>query len=67
MSDAADLGNERAEQFLNHSIGQVKKPEIDPANGYCFNCDEPVAEGMRWCNADCCSDWQARIPKVKKK
>lgn len=28
------------------------------ATGECLNCEAPVADGRRWCDADCRDDWQ---------
>ena len=31
--------------------------------GFCLNCDEPLADGMRWCDAESCADYQKRTKR----
>jgi hypothetical protein len=62
--DEIDRANERAAQFLAHSLANAAKaPMLPPSTGLCFNCEEPVQVGERFCNCDCRNDWQLRQPK----
>lgn len=65
MSDVIDQANERAEQFLNHSIHSVKKPSVPEATGECFNCGDIILNDVRWCDADCRNDWELRNRELK--
>lgn len=38
-----------------------RKPVGPVATGFCLNCDEPLAAGHRWCDADCRDDYEKRI------
>lgn len=57
MADFADLGSAREQQDLALSLKQ-RKPEGPQATGFCLNCDEPLADGARWCDEHCRDDWQ---------
>lgn len=35
-----------------------RRPEGPAAVGACLHCDEPLADGRRWCDAGCRDDWQ---------
>lgn len=57
MPDLADLAQLQTERLALLPRPAVKSgPE---ATGFCLYCDEPVAPGLRWCNAECRNDWQA--------
>jgi hypothetical protein len=43
----------------------VRKPVGPAATGECLFCEYPLAEGMRWCDANCRSDWE-RIENAKR-
>ena len=34
--------------------------DLTPPVGRCHNCDASVPPGVRFCDADCRDDWQAR-------
>lgn len=59
MPDIADKAAE-AEACFARSAETTKRPEGPKPCGYCYNCEEPVAEGMRWCDTDCRSDYERR-------
>jgi hypothetical protein len=63
MADQIDQANERAEQFLAHSLGKAATVRRLTACGQCYNCDEPVEGDKTFCDADCRDDWQLRQPK----
>jgi hypothetical protein len=62
--DEIDRANERAAQFLAHSLANaVKANALPAANGHCLNCDEHVVNDERWCDCDCRNDWELRQRK----
>jgi hypothetical protein len=59
--DEIDRANDRAQQFLDHSLATAAKAATLPAaNGHCLNCEEVVADAERFCDCDCRDDWQHR-------
>jgi hypothetical protein len=56
--DDIDVTAEREERFAPYLIASSKRPTGPEANGHCHYCDEPVGEGMRFCDAHCRDDWQ---------
>lgn len=54
-----DMATLHEEQFLAQALA-VKRPVGPAATGWCLNCGEPLPAGMRWCDADCQHDWEAR-------
>lgn len=59
MADIIDMANDTADVFKDAALSN-RKAEGPRANGFCHNCGEPVAGGLRFCDADCRDDWQAR-------
>jgi hypothetical protein len=59
MSDEADLANDAVERFTTTAQTYRKHTGPDPI-GVCYNCGDPVSEGMRWCDTDCREDWGKR-------
>lgn len=61
MSDEADMTQDRLELEdkirKKYTVRPVKEAE---ATGFCLNCGEDLPTTMRWCDADCQSDWQKR-------
>lgn len=37
-----------------------RKPEGPPPCGFCHNCNEPLDEGLRFCDGNCREDWEYR-------
>lgn len=60
MSDIIDTANDYAE-VLTEAARQYRKPEGPKATGFCLNCEEVVAEGKRWCDAQCRDDYERRV------
>jgi predicted nucleic acid-binding Zn ribbon protein len=52
-ADAADLTQEQA---LTAALR--RRHATLPAVGQCYSCAEPVADGARFCDADCRQDWE---------
>jgi len=60
MADVIDDANERADVFLREAIAWRRaEPGVAPT-GHCLNCAEAVEHLLRWCDADCRDDWEAR-------
>jgi hypothetical protein len=55
--DIIDQGNEAAETFRRSALSQ-RKPEGPAATGFCLNCDARMAQGQRWCDVNCRTDWE---------
>jgi hypothetical protein len=63
VADDIDRANDRAQQHLEQSIQAVRSAASSlPAIGSCYNCDEPIAETKRFCDAACRDDWQRAHP-----
>lgn len=66
MADFIDDANETAELFLQAALRKSQgKGKAPLATGFCLNCQEKLAEGARWCDADCREDWEKRGRNVK--
>lgn len=59
MADKFDKASEIEELFKREALSR-RAPEGPPPKGACHNCDEPLASGQRWCDADCRHDWERR-------
>lgn len=59
MTDIVDAAQVQIEAQTAHPI---KRPEGPAPVGYCLNCGPEVklAKPLRWCDADCQSDWTRR-------
>jgi hypothetical protein len=61
MSDDADLAQVSMENEEALKRKYNKRPALEAeSTGECLNCYEPLALGLRWCNADCQMDWNNR-------
>ncbi len=57
--DDADLAGRFDELNIKTSLYASRKDEPQAvAIGICLFCEEPVAEGRRWCDAACRDDWE---------
>jgi len=57
VADIIDDAHEREEELRQKAL-EARKPVGPPACGYCYNCGEQLAQGLRWCDADCRDDWE---------
>jgi hypothetical protein len=57
MADEVDLAQIQVEGALK-ALLKARKPEGPEATGECLYCQEPLAEGRRWCDAECRDAWQ---------
>jgi len=56
MSLTGDIGDQAAaiqERDNEIALREFRKPVGPVATGFCLHCEEPLADGRRWCNADC--------------
>lgn len=60
MSDVIDMGSEREQKDRALAIELARSAKSLPITGYCYNCDESLPEGLRFCDADCRDDYQKR-------
>ena len=58
MADDLDRAAEREEIARTSALLTCKKPAGPVPNGTCHYCDEPVADGQRWCDEHCREDWE---------
>jgi hypothetical protein len=61
--DDADRAADREEIARKSAMLTSRKPEGPKARGACLYCGERLPHPMRWCNADCRSEWQAEQPR----
>lgn len=61
MADIIDQANDRAEMDLQRALAAAKQsaPAL-PFVGSCYNCDAILPPSMRFCDADCCADYERR-------
>lgn len=57
-SDMATHHEMRDTELLIRAV-RLNKQEVE-ATGKCLNCDEPLAQGRRFCDFDCMTDWSKR-------
>lgn len=59
-----DRAQEEVERQLERSLQLARNQSVKyHAIGNCLNCEEPLDEGLRWCDADCRDDflkWENR-------
>ena len=60
MSDIIDDANNRAQEILDAALAK-RKPAGPPPCGYCYNCNEELATGLRFCDNDCRDDHSRRV------
>ena len=60
MADDADRTADRME--LEDAIRRRLAPAPAlPYTGFCFNCEDPVDEPLKFCDKDCQQDWETRL------
>lgn len=64
MSDVIDRANDQASEILERTIAAARCAGTSlPHTGRCHNCSEPVEQSKRFCNKDCCSDYEYRVAR----
>ena len=61
-ADPIDAASEQERMILDAAIA-YRKPEGPSATGQCLHCEEPVALGVRWCDADCRDMWERELTR----
>ena len=56
MSDFCDDASATTELYLNVALAK-RRTEGPPPKGFCYNCTEPIAAELRFCDIDCRDDW----------
>jgi len=61
MSDEVDMAFEAEQLLIKEALANVKATEPKlPPKGCCYNCDEPLGTGERFCDVDCREDYDHR-------
>lgn len=62
MADIIDQANDRAALDLQRALAAATRgvPPL-PFTGQCHNCEAPLPGSMRFCDADCCRDFEKRL------
>ena len=61
MSDIIDMANDRAALDLAMALKNHQRHDPPlPSVGQCYNCLAPLAAGLRFCDADCMTDYSDR-------
>lgn len=58
MSDEADIASEAIELRLEAAIEACRRAPRLPPKGSCWFCDEPLPPPKKFCDADCCADYE---------
>lgn len=62
--DIIDQANDIAEEMLRRQIAYVtSKTDAFPPIGECYNCQQSVPAGVRYCDSDCRDDHEKRRRK----
>ncbi len=63
FADPLDTASEQEQRTLDHLIQKAldtKKSNLRPV-GACYNCDEPLGQGLLFCDHHCRDDYEARM------
>ncbi len=60
MTDVFDRATEREELERELSIAAARAVPALPYVGECYNCGQRLPQGMRFCDRDCCDDYERR-------
>ena len=60
--DPIDAADYYREAVVDDAVAQAMRKAAEPivSTGECLNCGTPVLPPKRWCDAECCADWDAR-------
>jgi hypothetical protein len=61
--DEADTADLTITQALTAALR--RRHATLPATGLCYSCADPVADGRRFCDADCLRDWE-RVERARR-
>lgn len=61
MADIIDMANDRAEMDLQRALdAAMHTPPPLPFCGQCYNCEASLPFSLRFCDSDCCRDYEKR-------
>lgn len=60
VMDESDMATEKEMRDNAILIELARNSPPLPSTGSCYNCADPVADGLRFCDTDCRDDWQKR-------
>lgn len=68
FADQLDRAFDEQQKELERNLAAALASKENPlrAVGSCYNCDEPLAQGMRFCDAHCRDDYEARMAARKR-
>jgi hypothetical protein len=58
--DELDLTQHRIELELEAALKKIAPVDTHNPEGVCLNCGEETGTDKRWCDYDCCTDWELR-------
>lgn len=59
--DELDKAEAQQEELLRRAIDYARRCKVDrPYTGECYNCQEPLDQPHRYCDADCRDDYEKR-------
>lgn len=63
MADIDENSCQLQEDVVQTGIARIREaPRLKPC-GRCYNCNEPIAKGLPFCDADCRDDYEWRTKK----
>lgn len=66
MADDIDWANNMAQRERDAGLAAVRRaPPTLPPTGRCYNCDEGVPAGARFCDSDCRDDYE-KMAKLRR-
>lgn len=65
MTNFYDLAAALELQQREDALAKQKRFEALPFTGCCYNCQEPLEDPLRFCDKDCCNDFDRRQAKQK--
>lgn len=63
-ADPIDVSADMAEFLLEQKL--MERKPVPESKGHCLNCKEPLAPGVKFCDADCRDDWQLAQDATKR-
>lgn len=59
MTDIIDHASDREQMDRDRAIDAARTAQpAAKANGHCLWCNAALAQGQRWCDAECREDWE---------
>lgn len=64
--DDADRAEEAIENARQDGIARARRAPTLDAIGTCWYCAEPLLDGRRFCNKDCCQSYETELLAIKR-